>query len=241
VQPSDAARGNHENSGGDSRRGANLASKPNPAGPAGKSGHADYAETTSSTDSAPATQVRAPETPVTAVPHQATQTAPPEASTASKAADTRPAPVESAGDVEAKPAAPQAQQISLRIPGNNNQNVEIRVMDRAGEVRVSVHTPDETLAHSMREELGSLTGKLSQGGFGTEAWTPSRPDSSTFSNQRGTSDQQESTGGQRQGSQQGSSDQQSKRDDGRRPAWLEELENSQAQDQSNRSNIWPLQ
>jgi hypothetical protein len=143
------------------------------------------------------------------------------------------------------PAAPvhSAQEIAVSVASNNDQKVEVRLVERAGEVHVSVRTTDETLAHTMREDLGSLTGKLAQNGFGAEAYSPARAESSSFSNQRGASENQDSKGGQQQGSRQGgeSSQQQSQQESrDKRPAWLEAMESSLAQNQTNRSATWPL-
>ncbi|HXJ38395.1 MAG TPA: hypothetical protein VNH18_03895, partial [Bryobacteraceae bacterium] len=46
----------------------------------------------------------------------------------------------------------QASQLSFSVPVNDHQKIEVRVMDRAGEVRVSVRTPNEDLATSLRED-----------------------------------------------------------------------------------------
>jgi hypothetical protein len=48
--------------------------------------------------------------------------------------------------------------------------VEVRVLDRGGEVRVTVHTPDERLAGDLREHLPSLSSRLEQSGLRAETW-----------------------------------------------------------------------
>jgi hypothetical protein len=85
-----------------------------------------------------------------------------------------------------------------------------------------VRTPDADLARAMREDLGSLTGKLSQSGFETAAPTN---DSQSFNHRQ--SDQQEA-GRQQDGSWSGGSGQQQQQqgrqqqDDPReRFAWLD--------------------
>lgn len=44
--------------------------------------------------------------------------------------------------------------------------------EHAGEIRVTVHTPDRGLADSLRAELPDLVGKLRQNGYQAEAWRP---------------------------------------------------------------------
>jgi hypothetical protein len=48
--------------------------------------------------------------------------------------------------------------------------VQVHVAERAGEVRVAVHTPDANLAGALREELPQLTSRLEQSGFHAETW-----------------------------------------------------------------------
>ena len=171
------------------------------------------------------------------VPESTPGSAAPAAAPASKTeAPHAPAPV---AEVDRRPApAPAAQEISLRVSTGNDQKVDVRLVSRAGEVHVSVHTPDEALARTMREDLGSLTGKLAQSGIGAEAITPSATNASVRSDHPANPDHHESSGGGQQNQQGGgSSDQQASRQGGRekRPAWFEEFNESLAQSPSNRS------
>ncbi len=149
-------------------------------------------------------------------------------------------PPSSAASPSAGPEEPihhQAQQLSLSVSdANNQQKVEVRLVDRAGELHISVRTPDETLTHSLREDLSSLTAKLGQSGFEAEAFVPT---SGGFDNpsRQSSSDNPELPYG-RQNSGNGSNpqqQQQSPQDDrGQRPTWLEEMESSLAQNQLRR-------
>jgi hypothetical protein len=137
-----------------------------------------------------------------------------------------------------RPVPAPAQHISLSLADSDNQRVEIHLMDRAGEVRVSVRSGDEALTHSMRADLTSLTGKLNQGGYGTESFAPAGASLSNSADRRQPSEGRESTGGNRQNPQQNQpgGQQQPPRDGrGQRPAWVEELENSLASGAANRS------
>jgi hypothetical protein len=129
------------------------------------------------------------------------------------------APVQDAPD--AKPAAKPAQEIALRVGAGADSKVEVRVSERAGEVYVSVRTPDSTLARAMRDDLGSRTGKLSQAGYETAAPTN---DSSSFGRQQDR--QQDASNSRQDGSPHGGSGQQQQRqqqDDGRgrRFPWMD--------------------
>lgn len=72
----------------------------------------------------------------------------------------------------AEPAAqPASRGVSLRL-AEGPSRVDIRMAERAGEIRVTVHTPDHDLANSLRADLPGLVGKLRQSGFQAEAWRP---------------------------------------------------------------------
>jgi hypothetical protein len=81
--------------------------------------------------------------------------------------------------VEAEPPVPLPQPaashgVSLRL-GDGDSSVEIRMAERAGEIKVTVHTPDQDLANSLRNELPDLVGRLRQNGFQAETWRPQAP------------------------------------------------------------------
>jgi hypothetical protein len=61
-----------------------------------------------------------------------------------------------------------ARDIKLEVQGGNHR-VELRLTERAGEVRVAVRTPDARLAGELRENLPSLSSRLEQAGFRTES------------------------------------------------------------------------
>lgn len=71
-----------------------------------------------------------------------------------------------------EPAAPPvSRDVSLHLAGADS-SVDIRMAERAGEIRVTVHTPDHDLANNLRADLPDLVGKLRQSGFQAEVWRP---------------------------------------------------------------------
>jgi hypothetical protein len=50
------------------------------------------------------------------------------------------------------------------------QRVEVSLAERAGEVQVSVRTPDGVLAQSLRDHLPALSARLEQSGFHADSW-----------------------------------------------------------------------
>jgi hypothetical protein len=92
---------------------------------------------------------------------------------ASRPAEPAPArPPEMAhAEAPARPPAsePAARDIRLELSGTG-QRVEVRLEERAGEVRLSVRTPDGALAETLRDHLPSLSERLEQSGFRADQW-----------------------------------------------------------------------
>jgi hypothetical protein len=64
-----------------------------------------------------------------------------------------------------------ARDIRLEIGGGDHR-VEVRLMERGGEVHVDVRTPDTHLASTLREDLPALSSRLAESGFRTDTWHP---------------------------------------------------------------------
>jgi hypothetical protein len=91
---------------------------------------------------------------------------------------SRPVAAEEPLSPQAHPVKPEPlRELSLVVPGKQAEgrtqgSVEVRVLERAGEVRLSVRTPDTELATSLRQQLGDLVGRLEQTGYQAETWRP---------------------------------------------------------------------
>jgi hypothetical protein len=86
------------------------------------------------------------------------------------AAEQLPPAATAPDDPPAKPAA--AHDIQLQVGGQGDSRIEVRVTERAGDVHVSVSTPDTRLAGELREDLPALASRLEQSGFRAETWHP---------------------------------------------------------------------
>jgi hypothetical protein len=118
-------------------------------------------------------------------------------------------------------ATTPAHSISVRLSTDQNPAVEVRVMERGGEVRVAVHSPDAATSESVRANLPDLVARLGQKGYETEIWHPPvGPSSSSNHAQRDSGGafgrQHEQPGGEQQRREQREN----------RPAWLKEFEAS---------------
>jgi flagellar hook-length control protein FliK len=103
--------------------------------------------------------------------------------------------------------------------------VDVRVSQRAGDVEVTVRTPDTNLAQSLRQHLPELSERLSQSGIHGHVWQPISAQASS-GDTNGQSDpgsggqwQREQPDGQRRQpqQQQPNSEQDQER---REPSWL---------------------
>jgi len=146
-------------------------------------------------------------------------------------ARTDPTPgVSQAHNVEPEaPVAPVqsvSRDVSLRM-ADGQSSVDIRLAERGGEIRVTVHTPDQNLADSLRADLPDLIGKLRQSGFQAETWRPaaaSSPDAGRRSGTDTPSSHSDSAFAQRDGRQQ----QQSQRQARQQSQWAGEWQASLA-------------
>ena len=164
----------------------------------------------------------------------------PQAAAAPPAKADDPATAQLLSSMEPRHAAAPgpAHNISVRLSTDQNPAVEVRVMDRGGEVRVAVHSPDAATLESVRAGLPDLVARLGQRGYETETWhPPAGPSSSSNHDQResggafGRGGQQEQPGGEQQRPPQRQ----------QQPAWVEELEKNLNHTTNRSPFTWPPQ
>jgi len=121
-------------------------------------------------------------------------------------------------------------EFSLVVPSRAGETrehgqVQVRVVERAGEIKVAVHTPNTELAQSMREQLGDLVQRLERTGYHTETWQPGEAHPAGLRHSDLGSEKDTTSG--RQGDPQGSPQHQSRQHRQQqqdRPRWFETLE-----------------
>jgi hypothetical protein len=140
------------------------------------------------------------------------------------------ASAESAGSAQAaepqiKPSEP-LKQLSLQVGETRQERVEVRMVERAGELQVAVRAASPELTQGLRQGLSDLVGRLDQNGFHAEAWRPAGTAGAVQGpaemRQESTQAQRDSSQGQPGSSQQGR--QQGNPNQSHRPQWVEELE-----------------
>jgi hypothetical protein len=68
-----------------------------------------------------------------------------------------------------------ARDIKLQLSASTEHKVEVRLVERGGEVHLDVRTPDDRLAGAMREHLPLLSSRLEQSGFRADGWHAAGP------------------------------------------------------------------
>ena len=121
-------------------------------------------------------------------------------------------------------AGESVRNISLRLSSADQGSVQVRLSERAGELHVSVRTPDTGLTRGLRDGLPDLMGRLQVNGYRAETWQPGGNGSNGGQDHGhdapGHGNSQQRQGG---GQQQSSQDQQQ---DEPTPQWVRELESS---------------
>jgi hypothetical protein len=119
-------------------------------------------------------------------------------------------------------------ELSIQVGPTQQDRVELRVVDRSGEVQVAVRASNPDVAQGLRQGLSDLVGRLEQNGYRAEAWRPGGTVASVpgtgESRQKEMQFQRDGSEPQSGGSQQGR--QQNSQNQNYRPRWVQELEGS---------------
>jgi len=113
--------------------------------------------------------------------------------------------------------------ISLRLSSAEQGPVQVRLSERAGELHVTVRTPDTGLTRGLRDGLPDLMSRLQVNGYRAETWQPGGQGGQNRGYDapgHGNSQQRQGGGNQQQNGQ----DQQ--QPDEKTPQWVSEMESS---------------
>ena len=158
--------------------------------------------------------------------------------------DSRNAAASKPGPNDRTPQSPEAQNepnestsgsvrdIAIQLSNKDQGTVQVRLSERAGELRVSVRTPDVGLSRGLRDGITDLVGRLEHNGYRAETWQPSDGNGSPAGDQGHDSPGQggSSHGQDAGGSQSGAGHRRNARDqqhsDSQTPDWSGELQSS---------------
>jgi hypothetical protein len=118
-----------------------------------------------------------------------------------------------------------AQEITIRIEQPDALPVDLRVVERSGQLHVDVRTPDAAIETSLREDLGTLTNSLERAGYHAETFTPSSGLGRTALSAQTSNQNDHQDSPQNRGGSGGSSEGRRQQQPQKRPStWLEEME-----------------
>jgi hypothetical protein len=131
------------------------------------------------------------------------------------------------------PAAPM-KDISVRIQSEQGENVDVRILHRAGDVQIAVKSASGETTQGLRHGLSELSDRLNASGYHADTWHPGQAAAVDNAADSGGSQysQQHHSQQQSQGDSQSNSgwsqQQGGRRDDNQpnRPRWIEELESN---------------
>lgn len=134
--------------------------------------------------------------------------------------------LETLTDLEDPAQSQPLREITIRVAANTSQSADVRMLERNGEIQVTVRASDPALNSSLRSNVNSLVSSLSLEGTSAEVWHPgltAQPGANTDSRQPDSSDSSQFHQRAEQRFQQ-PSDQGSGREGREKPEWLEEFE-----------------
>jgi len=71
-----------------------------------------------------------------------------------------------------QPKAGPIREISFQSSSPDAGAVKVQIIDRGGDVRISVRSADPNLTHALQRDVGQLVTKLDHSGYETKSWNP---------------------------------------------------------------------
>jgi hypothetical protein len=148
-----------------------------------------------------------------------------ESATPAKSADS-PAAARLGESIELRPTAPASpSDITVRIP-DSGRGTDVRFVERAGEVHVSVKTSDSGMAQTLRGGLNDFAARMDQTGIRAELWRPGSDSGSDSSSSQNSSDDRPSDQRGSRRDQTATGDPEDGQQNSKKPKWVEALEMS---------------
>jgi hypothetical protein len=142
---------------------------------------------------------------------------------ATQPSDARPA-VAALPDTNLAAKSEPVKDLSLKLGTTPGNQVEVKIQDRAGEVRVSVLSSSPALTTDLRQQVGDLVGKLDRAGYHAETFRPSASLASQQSSNQSDAGDSQNPGGRQQQQQEESRQQSTARQKrAGQPQWLQEM------------------
>ncbi|MFL6451208.1 MAG: hypothetical protein ACJ746_26545 [Bryobacteraceae bacterium] len=133
-----------------------------------------------------------------------------------------PSAAQTAAELPSAATAEPVRNVNMQLVSDDNRRVDIRLVDRGGELHVSVKSADTALAQNLQDHLPDLTARLDKQQMQAEVWVPKAAEpgkadggntSGSFSDPNARSHSGNNSDGRREGRQQ------------QKPDWVDALEN----------------
>lgn len=122
------------------------------------------------------------------------------------------------------PAPGSNHDITIKVPDATERGMDVRFVERGGEVHVAIRTSDGEMAQTLRSGLNDFAGRMEHAGIRAEVW---RPGADASSPQNSQDDARQQPGDQRGSrNQSGTQDRESDSQNSKKPRWVEAMENS---------------
>lgn len=115
--------------------------------------------------------------------------------------------------------------ILLQLRSDDNRRIDVRLVERAGELHVAVKSADPVLSERLQQHMPDLTSKLETGRVTAEVWMPKLTESQRSENGSTSTDTQAGTDGQPTSFAQSESGRRQQGQSHNRPDWVDLLEN----------------
>ena len=127
----------------------------------------------------------------------------------------------------ATPPQGPMKELTMRIEAAEGQKVDVRIVQRAGDLQIAVKSADDVTTQGLRHGLADLANRLNETGYHAETWRPGQQATleSSASNQS-QSDQSQSDGSQSNSSGSQQDRGQRHNNPSNRPHWIDELESN---------------
>ena len=117
-------------------------------------------------------------------------------------------------------------EISMRIEAAGGQNVDVRIVQRAGDLQIAVKSGDDVTTQGLRHGLADLANRLNETGYHAETWRPGQQAAPESTSPGNPSHQSQSDGSQSNSGGPQQDRGQRHNNPSNRPHWIEELESN---------------
>jgi hypothetical protein len=128
--------------------------------------------------------------------------------------------------------------ISVRVESAQGQSVDIRIVQRAGDLQIAVKSDDTNTTQGLRQGLTELSNRLNESGYQAETWRPGHAATTAESAAESGNSSHQPPSGDAQSNPGSSQQNRGQRDNNpsNRPRWIQELESNLADGTT--STVW---